>query len=182
MASTRKRRSVVPKQSDPEVLRGDLNRVLAQEAVWLKKKFEEVLALKTRGADAKRPKTIIKAEALELLRQAGNSKEVIRLFDILLDDVTADFLAMTDKKPWLPGIVEYEARALNEGREVETAELVDEAIDSTSFMRSRHYMLVEVNKVRPTEWYQSRVKNRRKWLKVEDEERRLARRIQECDE
>jgi hypothetical protein len=80
---------------------------------------------KRRGKTMSRAEVALRYEALDLLEEMGAPREVLTLFDTLLGGIVAEWDRTEHERRWIGPAVEYEARALHEGRRVTDAEIVD---------------------------------------------------------
>lgn len=125
-----------------------------------------------KGRDARRRDRAIQREALDLLHEIGAPLTLIELFDIMFGEVTKQ-VNETPEHPWLHLIIDYEARAAQEGREVTTSELVDKVV-----MPSRPQIGSRQGALKPQKFCKTRCRRAfhsaaRLWAEREIEEGRL---------
>jgi len=97
---------------------------------WRARFAEHLLAeyrrvAKKTGKAARRRETALRYEALDMLEEMGAPRSVLALFDALLGGVVAEWDATEHERKWVRPAVEFEARALRDGRAVSDAEIVD---------------------------------------------------------
>ena len=157
----------IPKRSGALLIRGKptppkrdaLRQYFGQEAARLLAVYRQLENKKGRGARGK--KRAVKAAALDLLYAIGSPPSLISLFNAILGDVVG--ASPKSKFPWLDVTLDYEARAHNEGRLVDNAEVVDKAILPT-YQADRDHVMRQVRKVREAEWYPMLRDSRRLYL------------------
>ena len=147
----------------PPPERDALHQCVGQEAAQLLAEYQQ--AQGKRGPGAGRQKWIVKGAALDLLRATGAPASLVSLFDIMLGAVSAELSSMESRRPWIDCVVDHEARAHNEGREVTNAEITDHvAMPAHPRASDRNYMMRMVRQVRKTGWYRALVLSRRVYL------------------
>ncbi len=147
----------------PPPERDALHQYLGQEAARLLAEYQR--AQGKRGPGASRQKWMTKGAALDLLRATEAPPSLVGLFDVMLGGVSAELLRMEPRRPWIDRIVDYEARAHNDGREVTNAEITDHvAMPAHPRASDRNYMMRMVRQVRKTGWYPALVLSRRVYL------------------
>ena len=141
--------------------RDALRAYLGQEAAMLLSEYRR--AKGKRGPGAGRRKVMIKEAALDLLRRADLPVSVVILFGVMLDAGAAGLLRGAPL--WLDEIVDYEARAHNDGREVKNAELTDHVVMPANHMlEDRDHVMRGVRRMRRAKWYPALVLSRRIYL------------------
>ena len=75
---------------------------------------------------------------------------MVFLFDVMLGNVAG--ASPKPRFPWLDVVLDYEARAHNQDREVSNAEVVDKAILPT-YSADRKHVMRQVREIRNAEWY-----------------------------
>ena len=145
-----------PKRSGARLIRGKptppkrdaLHAYFGQEAARLLSEYRQVL--NKGGAGARGKKRAAKAAALDLLAAIGSPPSLVSLFNMMLGNVAG--ASPKSKYRWLDVTLDYEARAHNEGRLVDNAEVVDEAI-LPIHAADRDHLMRQVREVREAEWY-----------------------------
>ena len=145
-----------PKRSGARLIRGKptpperdaLRQYFGQEAARLLSVYRQIENKRGRGARGK--KRAAKAAALDLLSAIGSPPSLVSLFNVMLGRVAG--ASPESKFPWLDETLDYEARAHNEGRLVDTAEVVDKAI-LPIHAAGRDHLMRQVREVREAEWY-----------------------------
>ena len=97
---------------------------------WRARFAEHLLAeyrrvAKKKGKAARRRENALRYEALDMLEEMGAPQSVLALFDALLGGVVAGWDATEHERTWVRPAVEFEARAMRDGRAVSDAEIVD---------------------------------------------------------
>ncbi len=92
----------------PPPERDDLHQYLGQEAAHLLVEFQRAQGKK--GPGAGQPMWKLKGAALDLLYATGAPLSFVRLFDVMLGEVSAELSRMESEEPWINLIVAYEAR------------------------------------------------------------------------
>ena len=117
------------------------------------------------GSGTGRQRWMIRAAALDLLRATEAPHSLIALFDEMLGGVTHELSRIKPREPWLDLIVDYEAHAHNDGREVKNAELADHILMPANLMaEDRDHLMRKVRRARRADWYPALVRIRRVYL------------------
>jgi hypothetical protein len=118
---------------------------------------------KRRGTRMSRAEVALRYEALDLLEEMGAPAEVLALFDTLLGGIVAEWDRTERERKWIGTAVEYEARALHQGRHVGDVEIVDKVFlkRRTRGRRvTRAAALKEVRAARRADFYRAFVMTR----------------------
>ena len=107
------------KPKPPE--RDAIHEYFGREAARLLSEYRQVENKTGRGVRGE--KRAVKAAALDLLNAIGSPPSLVSLFNVMLGDVAG--ASPKAKFPWLDVTLDYEARAHNEDRLVENADVVD---------------------------------------------------------
>ena len=144
--------------------RDPLHQFVGRRAAELLAEYNEVRSKK--GKHARQRELGLKFEALELLKSALDAPtSLMMLFDSMLGGVVHQVQATDSSPPWISKIVDYEARAHNEDRTVDNAELVRRVVmPSRPEVSDREGVMREVREVRNSKWYPGQVLSRRMYL------------------
>jgi hypothetical protein len=133
-------------------------------AVELLAEYQRVKGKKAKFA--RREELVIKAEALDLIEIMGAPWRLTELFDIMLGGPRSQVFYMQDAYPWVAEVVDYEARAHEEGRVLTNTEITDCVVmPARKTVGSRQDVMSEVRELRKTDRYAARVVSRRYYLK-----------------
>ena len=134
--------------------------------------LEEVRRLpRRRGKTMTRAEVALRYEALDLLEEMSAPAAVLELFDTLLGGIVAEWGRTEHERKWINPAVEYEARALSEGRRVTDAEIVDKVFLKRPSKRkrvTRAAALREVRAARRADFYRAFVMTRQWEMEKKD--------------
>ena len=128
--------------------RDALHEYLGQEAGRL---LAEYLEKSKGGSGTGQRRWVLRAAALDLLRTTEAPHSLVELFDVMLGGAYAKLRGM--REPWLDLIVDIEARAYQEEREVTNAELATAVIDAGLMGADKKHVMRRVHKTRREDWY-----------------------------
>jgi len=119
------------------------------------------LSKQKKTKQTRRAETALRYEALDMLEEMGAPASVLKLFDTLLGGVVAEWDETEAERRWVAPAVDYEARALQAGRDVTDAEIVDKVflpMKPKGF--KRQVALNEVRAARKADFYRAFVLTR----------------------
>jgi hypothetical protein len=136
------------------------------EREWRGKFAEHLLdeyrrVAKKKGKAARRRENALRYEALDMIEEMGAPQSVLALFDVLLGGVVAAWDATEHERKWVRPAVEWEARAMRDGRAVSDAEIVEKFfLPSRPKGFRRAAALKEVRAARRADFYRAFVMTR----------------------